>query len=123
VVNPHGEVLLVRKRGTRAFMQPGGKIEPFETAVEALVREVGAELGCRLHGTPRHLGVFSAPAANEPNTDAEAELFAVTLAGDINPAGEIEEALWHHAAAGEGLPLAPLTRVHVLRLVQSGALG
>jgi 8-oxo-dGTP pyrophosphatase MutT (NUDIX family) len=122
VVDPAGKVLLVRKRGTRAFMQPGGKIAPDETAIEALGREISEELGCAVEGTPRHLGVFSAPAANEPDTKVEAELFAVTLVGEINAAAEIEEALWHDPAGDAGLPLAPLTRVHVLPLVQSGTL-
>jgi 8-oxo-dGTP pyrophosphatase MutT (NUDIX family) len=35
-----GNVLLVRKAGTRAFMQPGGKIDAGESAVDALVREL-----------------------------------------------------------------------------------
>ncbi len=123
VVDSAGKVLLVRKRGTKAFMQPGGKIGRDETAAEALAREINEELGCRLDGPPRRLGVFSAPAANEPDTDVEAELFAVTLAGDIIVAAEIDEALWHDPADDAGLPLAPLTRVHVLPLVQSGIFG
>lgn len=30
IVGPDGRTLLVRKRGTRAFQQPGGKIDPGE---------------------------------------------------------------------------------------------
>ena len=103
-------------------MQPGGKIAVDENAAEALVREIGEELGCEVDGTPRRLGVFSAPAANEPDTDVEAELFAVTLSGEIIVAAEIEEALWHDPFDKDGPPLAPLTRTHVLPLVQSGML-
>jgi 8-oxo-dGTP pyrophosphatase MutT (NUDIX family) len=123
VVDPAGKLLLVRKRGTEAFMQPGGKIGLGETAAEALAREIEEELGCTLGGAPRRLGVFSAPAANEPDTDVEAELFAVALAGDIIAAAEIEEAVWHDPIDDAGLPLAPLTRNHVLPLVQSGIIG
>ena len=39
-----GRVFLVRKRGTAAFMQPGGKIDPGETAFQALARELTEEL-------------------------------------------------------------------------------
>lgn len=35
MVRENGDTLLVRKRGTTAFLQPGGKIEPEETAPEA----------------------------------------------------------------------------------------
>ena len=42
-----GRVLLVRKRGTAAFMQPGGKRDAGESDVAALAREIGEELGCR----------------------------------------------------------------------------
>ena len=43
-----GRVLLVRKRGTLAFMQPGGKRDPGEDDTTALARELHEELGCRL---------------------------------------------------------------------------
>ena len=43
-----GRVLLVRKRGTAAFMQPGGKRDPGEDDIAALSREIVEELGCRL---------------------------------------------------------------------------
>jgi len=41
-----GRVLLVRKRGTAAFMQPGGKRDPGEDDIAALSREIAEELGC-----------------------------------------------------------------------------
>ena len=70
LIDPQGRTLLVRKRGTQAFMQPGGKIDEGETPVAALVRELHEELG--LHIDPAQaipLGQFSAPAANEPGCD------------------------------------------------------
>ena len=39
-VDAEGRVLLVRKRGTLVFMQPGGKLESEEMPIEALRREI-----------------------------------------------------------------------------------
>jgi 8-oxo-dGTP pyrophosphatase MutT (NUDIX family) len=117
--------LLVRKRGTTAFMQPGGKIEPDETPVDALVRELREELGLEIGPAAlSHLGQFSAVAANEPDCTVEAELFALTIAmkqtdSQPLPAAEIEEMIWLDPKAIGGVNLAPLTRDVVLALRQT----
>lgn len=114
-----GRTLLVRKRGTAAFMQPGGKPAEGETDIAALEREIAEELGCGLeHSSCRPLGHFSAPAANEPGWTVEAELFAVTLAGEVRPSAEIEEAVWIDPDVEPRVSLAPLTRCHALPLAR-----
>ena len=118
IVRDDGRTLLVRKRGTEAFMQAGGKIGDGEGAIAALLREIGEELGCDLAGAPRALGRFRAPAANEPGRMVEAELFAVTLAGEVRPAAEIEDAIWHDPHDAESIVLAPLTRDYALPLAR-----
>jgi len=120
IVNGRGQTLLVRKRGTRAFMQPGGKFAEGETAPIALTREIREELGCTVTGC-RALGRFRAPAANEAGWSVEAELFFVDLDGEVSPAAEIEEVLWRAPDDVDGLELAPLTRDHVLPLVRTAA--
>ena len=78
-----GRVLLVRKRGTSAFMQPGGKRDVDESDVAALSREVAEELGCRVVAeTARPLGVFDCAAANEPGYRVQAAVYAVDVEGD-----------------------------------------
>lgn len=120
IVDEAGRTLLVRKRGTKAFMQPGGKLAPGEDARQALTREVREELGCELAEGAEPLGTYRAAAANEENCVVEAQLFSVSLVGDIAPANEIDEALWLHPDEGAPLPLAPLTNDHVLPLIRRG---
>jgi len=119
IVSAEGRILLVRKRGTRAFMLAGGKLDPGETALEALRREIGEELGCGIDAEVEPLGRFSAPAENEPGHVVEAELFAVALDGDIHLAAEIEEVAWHDPHDLESRPLAALARMQVLPLAQA----
>ena len=120
LVGKDGRILVVRKRGTQAFMQPGGKLEQHEDAAVALVRELREELGLVVDPSlPVYLGRFTAPAANEPGSDVEAELFHIAIADDVMPLAEIEEAIWIHPVATCDLMLAPLTRHHVLPLARS----
>jgi 8-oxo-dGTP diphosphatase len=115
-----GRVLLVRKRGTAAFMQPGGKRDAGEDDATALARELDEELGCRLvAGSARPLGEFIAPSANEPGFSVRAAVYAVDVVGEIAPRAEIEAIAWIDPAVTHGLTLAPLTRDHVLPLARS----
>lgn len=119
VMGDAGRTLLVRKRGTAAFMQPGGKPAEGETDITALEREIVEELGCRLeHSTCRSLGRFTAPAANEPGWTVEAELFSARLLGEIRLDSEIEEAIWIDPDEEPALEFAPLTRRHALPLAR-----
>jgi 8-oxo-dGTP diphosphatase len=112
-----GRVLLVRKRGTTAFMQPGGKRDIGEDDIAALAREIGEELDCRLvRDSIRALGEFDAVSANEPGWRVRACLYGVEVAGDITPQAEIDAIVWIDPAIPTDIPLAPLTRDHVLPL-------
>jgi len=119
ILGADGRLLLVRKRGTRAFMLAGGKIDVGETALEALRREIGEELGCGIGAEVKPLGRFSAPAAFEAGHVVEADLFAVALDGDIHLAAEIEEVAWHDPHDLDSRPLAALARTHALPLAQA----
>jgi 8-oxo-dGTP diphosphatase len=120
LVGKDGRILLVRKRGTEAFMQPGGKVERHEEAAVALVRELREELGLTVDPSlPTYLGRFTAPAANEPGSAVDAELFRIVVADEVTPLAEIEEAIWIDPAFADDLVLAPLTRHHVLPLARS----
>ena len=120
LIGADGRTLLVRKRGTQAFMQPGGKIDAGEQPAEALARELFEELNLRIDpNAAAYLGNFSAPAANEPGFTVEAELFQVQIDVPVAPAAEIEEVRWIDPAGDGGLVLAPLTRDLILPFYRS----
>jgi 8-oxo-dGTP diphosphatase len=117
LLRPDGATLLVRKHGTTAFMQPGGKIEPSESPFAALRRELAEELNLSItEAETTYLGRFQAQAANEPGHIVEAELFRLTITAAVTPAAEIAEAIWVNPAATANFALAPLTRDVVLPL-------
>ncbi|AZG87879.1 MULTISPECIES: NUDIX hydrolase [Pseudomonas] len=117
LIGADGRTLLVRKRGTQAFMQPGGKIEPGEPAPQALARELEEELGLIVDPAQAvFLGEFTAPAANEPGFAVNCQLYEVRTDAQAVPAAEIEEVLWVDADSHAGLQLAPLTRDLILPL-------
>jgi 8-oxo-dGTP diphosphatase len=123
VCRADGRTLLVRKRGTSTFMQPGGKIEKGEKPLHALLRELREELGLVIEARDAiYLGCFSAPAANELECFVQAEVFRVDVQTQVYPAAEIEEIIWVEPSAPGVLALAPLTRDHLLPLqLQAGA--
>ena len=114
ITDTAGRILVVRKRATEFFMQPGGKSEKGETPEDTLARELLEELGCELLSSEL-LGVYSAPAANEPLHIVEAALFRVVIAGEVTPRSEIEEIAWIDPARPCNMSLALLTRQFVLR--------
>jgi len=114
-----GRVLLVRKRGTAAFMQPGGKRDTGEDDATALSRELNEELGCRVvPETFSALGTFECVAANEPDRRVHATVYAVDVTGNIAARAEIDEIVWIDPASPPDIHLAPLTRDHVLPLAR-----
>ncbi|TNY27424.1 NUDIX hydrolase [Fulvimonas soli] len=115
-----GRSLLVRKRGAEVFQQPGGKRDPGDADdLATLARELREELGCELlPGSARFLCRASAPAANERGHVVEAEVYEVQVRGEIRAQAEIAELRWIDPAAPGGLPIARLSREHILPLLR-----
>lgn len=92
-----GAVLMVRKRGTSMFMNPGGKPEPGECPRACAVREVAEELQLDLDGTRLvELGTHVAAAANESGHTVVADcfLYPVPVPDSVAPAAEIDAVRW-----------------------------
>jgi len=119
ILDHRDRALMVRKRGTATFMQPGGKPEPGESPVDTVRRELAEELGLRLTDddlTP--LGRYVAPAANEPGRLVDADVFrSLVRAPEVAAGAEIEEVRWIGPQDLGRLPIAPLSTDCLLPLV------
>lgn len=111
VTDTAGRAVVVRKRGTTGFMQPGGKIERGESALAALIRELREELGLEVDvDATEFLGSYEAPALNEPGSMVRAEVFALVTDAELRPAAEIDAIHWLESPIDTGsVELAPLT--------------
>ncbi|MDH2247005.1 GNAT family N-acetyltransferase [Pseudomonas sp. GD03855] len=120
-----GRMLIVRKRGTRFFMLPGGKAEVGETALETLIRELNEELGLTMGDRDfKALGHFQAPAANEPGHHVKADVFMARLPHTVSVQAELEELGWLELAPCTREDVAPLLRGQVIpALLASAAAG
>jgi 8-oxo-dGTP pyrophosphatase MutT (NUDIX family) len=112
-----GELLTVRKSGSRRYQLPGGKIDPGETPIEAALREVQEEVGLELPGEAAEpLGQFHDIAANEPGWHVDATVFAADLPEGARPEAraEIAEQRWVRIDADLPDDLAPVLANHIL---------
>lgn len=118
LMDDNKNILLVRKRGSPFFMQPGGKIDQDETPEEALIRELNEELQLVIKREELvAMGCFHDIAANETDHQLTAHLFRIQRESFTPiPAAEIEEAVWLSQDECQHITLAPLTENQLLPL-------
>ena len=124
--NAQGQLLTVRKRGTQAWMLPGGKRDGDETPLQALLRELEEELQLRLQPEDvEALGPFSATAANEAGTQVHAQVFVAcaALQQPVQIAAEIAGQRWLDWEGPLPDDLAPLLREQVIPALRRRAMA
>ncbi|GAB2719362.1 NUDIX hydrolase [Kitasatospora kifunensis] len=117
-----GRLLATRTHGRDLFYLPGGKPESGETHEQALVREIGEELGITLDATAiTPVLIVQAPADNKPaGTVVRTYCFTADHAGEPAACGEIAEIAY--LTHGDHPRASPATREVLDRLAASGGL-
>lgn len=104
------KTVVERSTGKPAFVQPGGRIEPGETAEEALVRELKEEFDIDVdEADVEPFGTYSATAANHPGQQVHMQVFMVKKwRGEIKPNSEVEELLWTDSDLPKGVEIGSI---------------
>ena len=92
VVDAAGRVLLVQHSYVRGWHLPGGGVEPGETMLEALTRELAEEGNIRLTGAPRMHGIFFNRRASRRDHVAVYIVDDFSQDGPFTPSREITHA-------------------------------
>lgn len=118
------QVLLLKKPRRGWWVAPGGKMEPFETIEEAVIREYEEETGLKIHN-PQLQGVFTM-VVGERDADCQEWMMFTFLArhfsGELlqeSPEGELA---WVDISEALALPKAEgdqLYFTHILKQIET----
>lgn len=117
------KLLHEKSHGKPAFIAPGGRIEPHETAKQALVRELKEEMTIDVREEDLEpFGTYTAEAANHPGQKVHMEVFIVKKwSGTITPANEVEELRWLNADLPKDITVGSISAHEIIpRLRQAG---
>ncbi len=117
-----GRICLVRHTYTPGWLLPGGGVEPGETMLTALERELREEAAIGLAGTPTLLGLYHNRAASRRDHVALYHAAAITHLDTPRPRFEIaERGFFDLDALPEGTSPATLRRISEWREARAPA--
>ncbi len=117
------KLLVVRKKGSRDYLMPGGKPEKGESAVEALRRELLEEISCSVDDASLALLGHFEDFTSDGKSRVAIDLFTGGIAGEPKPSSEIEELKWISAADSINPFLTPIVKKQILPfLIEKGML-
>lgn len=125
ILNPNGDLLMVRKKGSAFFQLPGGKATPGESQEETLIRELREELRFDvLEKDLEFLGSHTACAVNEVNTLVEGNIYVIKLMAtqSFQAYEELVEVVWIEQDNWQSFKLAHLAAEFVVPRWLSGKL-
>ena len=124
LIDPGGRILLQQRRADRQhgglWEFPGGKVEPRETAVAGLIREIEEELGTTVSAI-EHFGRYEDEAAGDSRR-VSISLYTGVLAAEPVASGEIAELIWFGADDDTALISPSLRRQILPDLLRRGIL-
>lgn len=118
-LNPDKDkILLVRVRDNKLWYLPGGKIEPSETAPEALYRELCEELSIMLDiDSIQHVTTIISPAYPQDDL-VELQCFSASWTGEIIPQAEISEVQYLPLCNTDQMAPAVIKLVEFFKLIK-----
>ena len=110
-----GRLLIVRKKGTRLFMMPGGRPEAGETEIQTLSREITEETTATLSDIGLiFFGEFEDAAANESGTVVRMKVYVGSIDGQIRSSREIAEDRWFDPHQDDWDILSDINKKHIV---------
>src|SRR4030042_3183797 len=86
------KILLVRNKGFKSLLSPGGQLEKDEGDLESLQREIKEELNTVVDGDSlNYLETFEDLAADREDTKVRIKLYLGEIKGNPTPSSEVSE--------------------------------
>jgi 8-oxo-dGTP diphosphatase len=108
-----GRIIMARNHNKTAFFNLGGKIEPGESDIDCLQREVMEEAAAHVDvSSLKFLAEFEAPPYNRPHDILRMRLYEGRLQDEPTPSAEVAELQYFDSSVDPHL-LTPITRDHI----------